>query len=107
MTAELQDLSREAARKLPDDSMFSWKHYFVSNPHWLNEYVGRVTMTQDKYNGKLTWLHEDTEACAEIMVRLLQGMWAFVLALMQRLIKEGVEQMQAFRTAVLRAVVAL
>lgn len=96
---DLQELSREAARKLPKE----WDALVVEC-------------------GKAVWLHESTEACTEIMVRVLwPKQWFVGLAPSGTVqafqdscdgdfrVVENYEPdaMQAFRTAVLRAVVAL
>ena len=91
-TEELQQLSRDAARKLP-------KEWFDNTGEGIRApYHNYIVVKQLAFN---------TEACCEIFVRHLKGDWMYVYALMSRLIAEGVDEMQAFRTAVLRAVVAL
>lgn len=64
---ELQDLSRKAAKLLPKDELSCC---------WVDG------INQDLYNyddkRRIEWLHESTEACAEIMVRVLWPKGAFV-----------------------------
>lgn len=106
---ELQNLSRKAAKLLSDDLLQKF-----------GLYKGMVD------NGNSTalpiWLHESTEACAEIMVRVLwpksvyimhAGMAKQVIALQLRAVEPDTpivfgqlgydDPMQAFRTAVLLA----
>ena len=102
--SELEELSRAAARKLP------------------NEWDALVAEC-----GKVVWLHESTAACAQIMVRVLWPKCIYVMhagmakqVLAMKLMANSPDEliafserdyisdpMQAFRTAVLRAVVAL
>lgn len=101
---ELQQLSREAARKLPEGVCIEWRNGVVTE--------GSVFGTGIKEY----WLHESTEACVEIMVRVLwpKG-WsvkedlygACAIHWEESIVVKDTDPMQAFRTAVLRAVVAL
>ena len=114
---ELQELSRDAARKLPDG--FQLDDLYIC---YDGESAGMIALE----DGSFWWLHESTEACAEIMVRVL---WPKEIYL-QGYVSDGetlvgmfndnqkteegcfgtesdTDPTQAFRTAVLRAVVAL
>ncbi len=104
---ELQDLSRKAAKLLP-----------ITSPAFTFEYsngkTGRVYTA-----GRHIWLHESTEACAEIMVKVLlpKNIWLEYTEVLGRepamlvMPVEAIEPvyykrsdpMQAFRTAVLLA----
>ena len=111
--SELEELSCAAARKLPTNPAWPW--FSHSDDDWRD---GRIV--EGKGEGRLCWLHECTEACAEIMVRVL---WPASVSIEQSIGREGElyaeasagmarvavhnDPMQAFRTAVLRAVVAL
>lgn len=104
----LETLSRDAARVLPAD--FKVRNYI------LGACQGRAPVQQI---GPAPWLHESTEACAEIMVRVLLATGKFVLGEqgflyygekdMQQISFEnyGADPLQAFRTAVLQAVIAM
>ena len=106
---ELQELSRRAAQLISHDALP--KGCFLLTGAWPNEYEkdGRIS--------ECIYLHESTEACAEIMVRVLWlkgitlhtylgGVWATMPEL-KRFEDLNPDPTQAFRTAVLRAVVAL
>ena len=107
---ELQQLSREAARKLPE----GLTRFQKPEAGKANYYHGDGDWTTG------VWLHESTEACAEIMVLVLweqqvglgpsweNAVRAFFFGSGKEiLIAFADDPMQAFRTAVLRAVVAL
>lgn len=109
---ELQELSREAARKLPEGLQLDDLYLCYDG-----ESAGMIALE----DGSFWWLHESTEACAEIMVRVLWPAGKYVcgdksgsayvgVLLSDERLRDGVDDddpMQAFRTAVLRAVVAL
>jgi len=96
---DLKQLSHDAAKVLPkeflDNTDWGFHLYPVSCP------MGVLRFKQ----GAPYWLHKSTEACAEIYVRKLRGHTIKVSAIMDTLIAAGVEEMQAFRTAVLRALI--
>ena len=112
--AELEDLSRAAAAKLPPEfAAHLW-------PSCVNDEPSGI-WTNGTYDDM--WLHESTEACAEIMVRVLwpkgwlpvgheigcyvlnEGFLPTGIAVRYKEIEGG--PMLVFRVAVLRAVVAL
>jgi len=107
----LESLSREAAKVLPED--FAWKKSCV------------ISDGEILYGTRSCWLHESTEACTEIMVRVLwpagwrvigskdwaeanhgpsmvMGAWN-----VQRFDAHNNDPMRAFRVAVLSALIAL
>lgn len=88
---DLEQLSRDAAKVLTSRERIE---FYVSKEGY-----------QGSQNIVRRWLHESTEACAEIYVRKLRGHTIKVSAIMDTLIAGGVEEMQAFRTAVLRALI--
>lgn len=84
---ELQDLSRRAAVALQDKL---WARIWEGGSRPTGRYLLK--------DSRAIWLHESTEACAEIMVRVLSG------RLPHRIFAECLnDPMQAFRTAVLLA----
>lgn len=100
---ELQELSRQAAEKLPADILMRGK----SDPQ-----IGKIWD-----NDCWTWLHESTEACAEIMVRVLwpneiygvpfrKNACHFIHTTPVNYEDCGNDPMLAFRIAVLRALIA-
>jgi len=118
---ELQELSRKAAGFLPslvaDGPLFgrsAWLHGY----HWLDGIDAVTADKMDIYCAKI-WLHESTEACAEIMIRALPSdlsMWKldgkqYIAHLADcRIIGRSSNEsnpMLAFRVAVLRALCAL
>lgn len=118
---DLEQLSREAAKVLhTEKTEFSWQHY----SHTSERYIGKIVLPRHKWDGCLMWLHESTEACAEIMVRVLmpervdldwiaageiyasrrpdyQGTHPSIIIAKVR----EADEMQVFRTAVLRALI--
>ena len=116
---DLEQLSRDAAKVLhTEKTEFSWQHY----SHTSERYIGKIVLPRHKWDGCLMWLHESTEACADIMVLVLwpKGVWldyanasgrnpSIVLmpidALDEFYKDNNNDPMQAFRTAVLRALI--
>ena len=112
---ELMELSRQAAGCLPEDANWPW--FAHCGDDWRD---GRII--EDKGEGRVMWLHESTEACTEIMVRVLWPAGA-VLSEGKRVKTDHVviafrgqteitwasnaDPMLAFRVAVLRALIAL
>lgn len=95
---ELEELSREAAKVLPEELRCELGIRLDDGGAWRG-----TDGDGERYYKPLA---EHTEACTEIMVRELKGLWARVYALMLHLIEDdGIEEMQAFRTAVLRALI--
>ena len=89
---DLEQLSREAAEILDEKARRAFG-------------VTEQGMIAAGMCGSTQWLHESTEACASIMVRVL---WP--LGVMRELIEawffdKGEDRMQAFRTAVLCALI--
>ena len=113
---ELEALSREAANLLPRD-------FFTRlTNHIGGSFEGMVTgEAGNQIDG--SWLHESTEACTEIMVRVLGDADISIvtsvkgsMALLQQAYDEEIfvpfipadgDPMLAYRVAVLRALVAL
>lgn len=105
---ELQDLSRRAAALLKQSQLsFELLRATPSAP-----YSGAI------WNHRAVWLHESTEACAEIMVQVLWPENVTVVSLGNGCAPcngsgwidaanktESADPMQAFRTAVLLALV--
>lgn len=126
--SELQELSRKAAGCLPKDEWYAGQ--VLQNPLHGNS-IGLWRPDISKSGWK--WLHESTEACTEIMVRVLTGhnlapsaqcvciAWEVPVYGEKRLHILGYETkkifvniaecggdlMLAFRIAVLRALIAL
>jgi len=118
--SELRELSRKAAGCLPNPFLFGRAGAFVVNaPGRLKrDFIGKVWN-----GGDAGWLHESTEACTEIMVRVLgrdivrvvvgsDNCVIFHSDLNQEIAcvmfyEVGEDPMLAFRVAVLRALVAL
>lgn len=127
-TEELQQLSRDAAGCLPKDFFENWGH-----PKTLAAAeVGQIPYAYacpPASKAYFCWLHESTEACTEIMVRVLAPLGVFLIGGHQTYIELAVakenedcedywqegftcgtnndDPMLAFRVAVLRALVAL
>ena len=101
---DLEQLSRDAAKVLP---RHMWCRY------WVDGEGQKLVPGECRFEG---WLHESTEACAEIMVRVLwpaevflhtyknSGVWMATPEL-KRIVTDTSDPMQAFRTAVLRALI--
>ena len=90
MTQELQELSRQAVKMLPEEITRKFNIAMT----------GRIACSDG-------WLHESTEACAEIMVKVLwpAGYMRELIEAWFFLKDEG--KMRAFRVCVLRALIAL
>jgi hypothetical protein len=112
---ELQELSRDAAKALPTNPDWPW--FSHEDDNWRD---GRIV--EDKGEGRMCWLHESTEACTEIMVRVLNGSWTLckdgtavihsypdgtTYVAVEHSNQHGNDPMLAFRAAVLRALIAL
>jgi len=122
---ELQELSRRAARKLPKNwnGAFGvlWQHH---SAHSCGKYVPHGVPERQQLDAA-KWLHESTEACTEIMVRVLwneevdikggecampgSGYVAWSEQRSDELTREEYfdDPMLAYRVAVLRALTAL
>lgn len=106
---DLEQLSRDAAKVLKGSEVFPYQ--------WINGPDGERTGALYKWRD--VWLHESTEACAEIMVRVLWPAavyvdgnpatnYAWCHSHNQHSIlvdAHDADPMQAFRTAVLRALI--
>lgn len=116
---ELEALSREAAGCLPEDWRFAaWDR--LGTPGLIESKDNTLDRSGNEYYPQC-WLHESTEACAEIMVRVLwpanycpignmQGCWIEAIGMQQgapNWYHYGMNPMLAYRVAVLTALIAL
>lgn len=116
---ELEELSREAAGKLPDSIRLVGGRVLQNGGFFWWDGIDAATADKMDILTHKVWLHESTEACTEIMVRVL---WPRVVIVPhngnmvavdydnhRKYIADNaniIDPMLAYRVAVLRALVA-